>query len=87
MSTTVTLEDRVAKELRRQAATRGLSLDDYLRALADISEHVLGSDRKSPHELSQAEFQQWLHDLPAGMPILPPLPADLSRADFYNDHD
>lgn len=89
MSITVTLEDQAARALdalRGQAAARGMPLARYLKVLADNSERVLGSQR-SPHDLSQAEFVEWLKSLSAGMPDVPPLPADFSRADLYDDHD
>ena len=34
-----------------------------------------------------AEFRQWLTKVSAGMPPLPAIPADFSRADIYDDHD
>ena len=70
-----------------QAAARNLPLGRYLQTLADNSERILGPARRPPHDLSAAEFDQWLRDLPAGMPDVPPLPADFSRADMYDDHD
>jgi hypothetical protein len=33
------------------------------------------------------ELERWLNDLTEGLPELPPLPADFSRADIYDDHD
>jgi hypothetical protein len=33
------------------------------------------------------ELDQWFADLGEGLPPLPPLPADFSRADLYDDHD
>ena len=30
---------------------------------------------------------RWVDELAAGLPDLPPLPADFSRADIYDDHD
>jgi hypothetical protein len=33
------------------------------------------------------ELERWLNDLTEGLPDLPPLPADFSRADIYDDHD
>ena len=90
MTTTVTLEDQAARaleRLRQQAAARGIPLERYLKVLADNSEQTLGAGRRSPHDLTRAEFNQWLRDLSAGMPPLPPLPGDFSRADLYDDHD
>jgi len=36
---------------------------------------------------SAESFDRWLDDLTAGLPQLPPLPANFSRADLYDDHD
>ena len=90
MSKTVTLEDQAAVELevlRAQAAARNIPLERYLRTLADNSDRVLGPAGRSPHDMSKSEFKQWLLDVSAGMPDLPPLPPDFSRADIYSDHD
>ncbi len=37
--------------------------------------------------LSLEEFDRLLDELSEGLPPLPPLPADFSRADIYEDHD
>ncbi len=84
---TVKLEDQTAKMLQAQAAARNMPLDSYLRALADNSDMILGLSAKSPHKLTQSEFAQWLKDVAFDVPGVPPLPADFSRADIYNDHD
>lgn len=86
-STTVTLESKTAETLREQAAARNMPLDQYLKALADNSERILGPGNGSSHKLSAAEFEQWLKDVAIDMPNVPPLSADFSRADIYNDHD
>lgn len=36
---------------------------------------------------SPAELDRWFTHLTAGLDKLPPLPADFSRADLYDDHD
>ena len=90
MSTTVTLDDPAARALfvlQDQAMAKHLPLDRYLQALADNSDRLLSLPRRSPHDLSAVEFAQWLKDLSAGMPDVPPLPADFSRMDIYDDHD
>jgi hypothetical protein len=91
MSTTVTLDDKTAEALdmlRQQAAARGVSLDRYLADLAVNGERTFEkAATQSPHNLTPAEFRQWLTDVSAGMPPLPAIPADFSRADIYDDHD
>jgi hypothetical protein len=36
---------------------------------------------------SIAALDRWLDELADGLPDLPPLPADFSRRDLYEDHD
>jgi hypothetical protein len=81
------LEEQTVRALQAQAAARNMPLDRYLRALADNSDRILGPASKSPHDLTPSEFTQWLIDVAADMPDIPPLPADFSRADIYSDHD
>jgi len=87
---TVTLDDQAARALdtlRRQAAVRGISLDQYLSELAINGERSSEAAAHSPHQLTPARFRQWLADVSAGMPPVPPIPTDFSRADLYDDHD
>ncbi|MFO0807575.1 MAG: hypothetical protein U0746_03045 [Gemmataceae bacterium] len=67
--------------LREQAAARELSLEAYLKLLADAGGN--GSPRVA---LSAAETDHFLDELSAGE-TLPVLPADFSRADIYAEHD
>ena len=87
----MTLDDQAAKALemlRKQAANRGLPFDRYLAELAVEREDTPRSNpTASPHGLTPAEFNRWLIDVSAGMPELPPLPEDFSRAGLYDDHD
>jgi hypothetical protein len=91
MSTTVILDDQSARALellREQANARGISLDHYLAELAANGQRSMGTAQaSSPHDLTPAEFRQWLMDVSAGMPSLPAIPVDFSRADIYDDHD
>jgi hypothetical protein len=43
------------------------------------------SPRNRPPTLEQLD--QWFDQLSQGLGDLPPLPADFSRADLYDDHD
>ena len=87
----MTLDEQAAQALekiRRQAAALGIPLDRYLTDLAGNGERNGNyTSARSPHDLTHAEFRQWLADVSAGMPVLPPIPADFSRADVYDDHD
>ncbi len=91
MTTTVTLDEQAAQaleKLRRQAAARGIPLDRFLTDLAGHDEpNGYPAAPRSPHDLTQAEFRKWLVDLSAGMPPVPSIPTDFSRADLYDDHD
>jgi len=91
MSTTVTLDDKAARALdmlRQQAAVRGIPLERYLADLAMSGERTIDKPASQlPHDLTLAEFRQWLTKVSAGMPPLPAIPADFSRADIYDDHD
>ena len=42
---------------------------------------------KSQKPLDLAALDRWLEELSEGLDELPPLPADFSRADLYDDHD
>jgi len=42
------------------------------------------SKRRPP---TSEEVDRWLDELSAGLPDLPSLPRDFSRADLYDDHD
>ncbi len=90
MTTTITVDERVAKALdtlREQAEARGMSLERYLTTLSENGGGNQSHVPSSPHGLDTAEFRAWLADLSASMPPLPPIPADFSRADLYQDHD
>lgn len=90
MPTTITLDDDAAaalQALRTQAAARGIDFDQYLRYLAVQGELIPQSTLRSPHQMTQAEFAHWLSSLSHGIPPLPSLPDDFSRADLYHDHD
>jgi len=82
LMTRIEIEDRTAEMLQEQARARRLSIDEYLRTLANEAASTLPSA-----ELTMEEFDQALDELAAGTEHLPPLPADFSRADIYLDHD
>jgi hypothetical protein len=90
MTTTVVLDEQAARaleRLRHQGAARDMSLEQYLTVLAGNGSGSIDTLRRSPHDLSVAEFRQWLSEMSAGMPSLSPIPTDFSRADLYDDHD
>jgi hypothetical protein len=42
---------------------------------------------KHGNDMSIEEFDALLDEITEGLPSLPPLPPDFSRADIYDDHD
>jgi hypothetical protein len=64
---------------RRKLASQLLKLDAELAKL------------ETPRALERAatsdEIDRWFADLSDGLPTLPPLPADFSRGDIYDEHD
>lgn len=68
--------------LRAKAARAGLTVEGYLRQLAERDAGAAGPGG----DLSAAEFDRLLDELAAGPPS-PLLPADFSRADMYDNHN
>jgi hypothetical protein len=66
--------------LRRQRKKLASEIEKLDKEIARIS----NSGKKA---LSPQAIDQWLEELSAGIGNLPPLPADFSRADLYDDHD
>ncbi len=54
--------------------------------LAKIDTEISKLEPNQPNPTS-ADVDHWLDELTEGLPELPPLPPDFSRADLYNDHD
>jgi negative regulator of replication initiation len=78
--TTIEIDQRTAKLLQAKAAASGLSLDDYLRRLAE-SEAPLATAPDA------AETDRILDELAQGGENLALLPVDFSREDIYANHD
>jgi hypothetical protein len=68
---------------RRKLWSR-LSLLEKQIAKLSLAKNGAKVRTKSP---GVAEFERWLDAMSAGLPELPPLPGDFSRADLYDDHD
>jgi hypothetical protein len=62
---------------RRKLAAQLAQVDKQISKLAP-------SQTESP---SLSDFDRWIDELSSGLENLPPLPADFSRADIYDDHD
>lgn len=74
------ITSETAERLAAQARAHGLSVDEYLKTLLpDANGH--------PEQLSSAEVDQILDELPEGSEHLPALPPHFSREDIYADHD
>lgn len=67
-----------AQLIRNGAKKRGVSVDEYLRALAESTE-------TTETELSEAEVDKILDELAAMGKDLSPLPQDFSREDIYSE--
>jgi len=82
---TVQLDERIATALREQARARGLSLEAYLRAVAETSQNTVTS---AVNHDNVAEFDTVLDELfAADTRSLPTVPLTYSREDIYSDHD
>lgn len=76
---TIELNDQTVEELRKQAETLGVSVEDLVRLRVLGVEPSTGSSSDEPFDF-QAELDRLSFNGPT-------LPADFSRADIYNDHD
>lgn len=81
----MTIQIEVAQDtaimLKANAAMRKISLNDYLRKLAETDSLAQTAN------FSLEEFDRDMDQLAAGLESLPVLPQDFSRADIYADHD
>lgn len=82
MTIQIEVTSGTAQILRANAAALKISLDDYLRRLAETDS--LATLASAP---LLEEFDQDMDELAAGLEGLPILPQDFSRADIYSDHD
>src|SRR5258708_4422856 len=77
MTTTIQVDPQTAQVLADQAASQGLSVQEYLKK--HFSTALAGQ--------AIDDVDQWLDELVEGLPQLPPLPGDFSTRDIYADHD
>jgi hypothetical protein len=83
---TIELPAETKERFVEKASREGKSVELYARA-------ILEADAQSPNNplaparIEPQEFKRLLAALSAGLPPLPPLPADFGRADLYDDHD
>ena len=68
-----------AQLIRKQAEKLGVSVDEYLRALAE------STATRTQAEPSEAEVEEILNELAGMGKDLPPLPQDFSREDIYSE--
>jgi len=78
--TTIEIEQRTAEMLKAKAEANGLSLDDYLRLLAEGEVPPVAA-------LDATEIDRILDELAQGGEDLSPLLRDFSREDIYFDHN
>ncbi len=89
---TLALPDDVHRRLLDLSRRRGESPEALAQALvADAIRRADGgpeaAGRTNGAVASPEEFERQLDELSAGLPPLPPLPADFARADAYGEHD
>ena len=91
MTLTVELPEETEKRLRERAAERGLELAEYVREVLEELAGASGEGQVTPlfarPGVPAEEIFRRLEELSAGLPPLPPLPRDFSRADIYGEHD
>jgi hypothetical protein len=88
MAVTLNLPPETEKYLREKAARSGQTLEDYLCWLAERDTQSANGSAKTAtaDQVSPEEFDRRLDALNEGLPSLPALPADWSRADLHADH-
>lgn len=72
----------ILRTLEAQAAARNMGFADYLRLFAQA-----GQVASPGVEPTMEEFASLLEKVSEGVPLLPPLPSDFSRADIYAGRD
>jgi hypothetical protein len=82
-ATTISVTFQTAELLQAKAAMHRLSLDEYLRRLAETDVALTSASPKPRLD----EFDHDMDELAAGLEGLPMLAEDFSRADLYADHD
>jgi plasmid stability protein len=86
---TIELPSAMEETLRERARRDGRTLEDYVVDL--VHQAALASNGMAVNAIaaqaSLAEFERVLDELPVGLAPLPKLQADLSRADFHDEHD
>jgi len=85
MSIQVNLAPETERVLKARAAEAGRTLEVFLEEIANREARILNEEQgQAPSDL--AEFERGLDELSEGLPQLPTLPADYSRADSYGEH-
>jgi hypothetical protein len=80
--TTIEVGEDTAEILRARAEASGLSLDAYLRLLAEIE-----PTSEANADMTAAEIEFILQELERGGESVSPLPANFAREDIYFNHD
>ena len=81
----IQLDRQTADALESQARARGISLDTYLRDIAQTG--ASPDDGGGAGLVHLADVDRWLEELSEGLPTATSLPPDFSREDIYRDHD
>lgn len=89
-SVTLELPEETRRRLEEKAARKGQPLERFIRGVLEAEADRSGApaaDATPVSEIPFEEFERRLDALTEGMPAMPPLPNDFSRADIYDDHD
>jgi len=85
MTVLLNLAPETERVLKEKAARSGRTLAAYLEEIADrearAPDGVADNTQTDP-----SAFERGLDELSEGLPPLPTLPADFSRADIYGEH-
>jgi plasmid stability protein len=93
-SVTLELPDETRRRLEAKAARNGQPLEAYIREVLEAEAAPPGAGPRmteAPPPISRLSLEEFDRRLDAlkerKLPVFPPLPADFSRADIYDDHD
>jgi hypothetical protein len=85
MAVQLNLAAQTERVLKEKAAQNGQTLEAYLETLAAREAQAAdGGSGKEPADVE--EWERGLEELAEGLPALPTLPTDFSRADIYGEH-
>ncbi len=85
MTVQLNLAPETERVLREHAARNGRTLEALLEEMADREARSIDAAPDTGPQ-DPDDFERGLDELAEGLPALPRLPADFSRADIYGEH-